>query len=88
MIGVEKMFVCLDCGKIFQDPMRYTETHCLDSPPYEVYSGCPECGGAYAETYQCEDCQEWIVGEYIKTSSGYRFCENCYNTLELGDEIL
>ena len=40
-------YTCLDCGKTFDDPKRWEERHGLDSPPYEDFSGCPYCGGAY-----------------------------------------
>ena len=80
------MWICLDCNKLFAYPKHYTDTHGLDDPPYECYSGCPYCGGAYAETYECDCCGEWITGEYIKAEDGKRYCENCYTTMELGDE--
>jgi DNA-directed RNA polymerase subunit RPC12/RpoP len=87
MIGGKKsMYVCLDCGKIFESPKNYVESHGLDGPPYERWQGCPSCSGAYAEAHECGECGHWITGEYIKTSSGQRICENCYNTMELGDE--
>lgn len=80
------MFVCYDCEKTFDEPKIWTNTHGLDTPPYESYAGCPSCGGAFTETYKCDDCGEWIFDDYVKTASGHRFCENCYNTMELGDE--
>ena len=80
------MYICLDCGKTFLEPKHYTDTHGLDTPPYETYTGCPDCGGAYAEAHQCDECDKWICGTYIKTASGQRICENCYNRYDLGDE--
>ena len=80
------MYICLDCNKIFTNPRHYVESHGLDTPPYEEYDGCPRCGGTYTEAYQCDECGYWITGEYIKTTSGQRICENCYNPMEIGDE--
>ena len=80
------MWICLDCNELFQDPAHYVNTHSLDTPPYEEYDGCPYCGGAYAEAHECDCCGEWITGDYIKTADGKRYCENCYITMELGDE--
>lgn len=80
------MFVCIDCGKIFSNPRNYVESHGLDTPPYESWKGCPSCGGAYTEAFECDECGCWITGEYIKTKNGQRICENCYTTCELGDE--
>lgn len=80
------MFICYDCGSIFYEPKTWTETHGLGSPPYEAYSGCPSCGGAFTETHECACCQKWISGTYVKLINGYRVCENCYVQMELGDE--
>lgn len=80
------MLVCLDCNRIFVNPRHYIESHNLDTPPYEEWDGCPSCGGAYTEAHKCDECDKWITSEYIKTDSGQRICENCYNTMELGDE--
>lgn len=80
------MFICLDCGKIFEEPIHFTERHGLDSPPYEEYDGCPGCGGAFAETYRCSCCGEWITDDYIKTDDDKRYCSDCYQRFEIGGE--
>lgn len=80
------MWICLDCNELFQDPVHYVNTHNLDTPPYEEYYGCPYCGGTYVEAHECDCCGEWIIGDYIKTEDGKRYCEKCYTTMELGDE--
>ena len=81
-----KLLVCLDCGRIFQEPKQWQECHGLDYGPYEHFSGCPVCGGAYAETFECDGCNEFIIKEYIKTSDGKRYCNECVTHMELGDE--
>ena len=86
MIGVIKLFVCLECGSIFEEPAYWEEEHGLDTPPYESMSGCPSCYGSYVEAYKCDECGDWIDGKYIKTDSGDRICENCYIVYELGEE--
>ena len=80
------MFVCMDCGHLFETPYRWEERHGFDYGPFEQWSGCPRCKEAYTEAYQCDCCNEWITGPYIKLESGERICENCYTTMELGDE--
>jgi hypothetical protein len=80
------MFICLDCEHIFEDVKHYIETHGFSSPPYEEWSGCPRCGGTCVEAHQCDECGKWITGEYIKTTSGQRICENCYTVMDLGEE--
>ena len=80
------MFVCYDCSSTFDEPKIWTETHGLNTGPYESLAGCPHCGGAFTETYRCDACNEWIVGPYIKLNSGERICEECYTTYEIGEE--
>jgi hypothetical protein len=70
----------------FYEPKIWVETHGLDTPPFEQYSGCPSCGGAFTKIYKCECCDEWITGPYIKLNSGERICEECYTTYDLGEE--
>ena len=80
------MFICFDCGNVFDTPKHWQETHGLDTPPYEHRSGCPSCGGTYAQAYRCDCCDEWIDGDYIKTDNDQRICKDCYAYMELGDE--
>ena len=88
MIGVDNMFVCLECGHVFSEDevAVWEETHGLDIPPYERWSGCPNCKGGYVEAHQCDDCGEWITGKYVTLNNGKRFCEDCFCVLELDDE--
>lgn len=79
------MFICLDCGCVFDKPKHWIETHGLDSPPYEEWDGCPSCGGAYAETYKCDGCNDWLCGTYAETKNGNKYCENCYEIREVGE---
>ena len=79
------MYICLECDAKFEKPMYYRETHGLDTPPYEEFEACPCCGGAFAETYECDCCGKWITGEYIETDDGYRYCDKCYHFKCIGD---
>lgn len=79
------MYICLECQHVFENPVRYIEKHCLDSPPYEEWDGCPLCGGSSVDAYQCECCGEWIKDAYIKIEHR-RYCQDCYQIFELGDE--
>ena len=78
-------FVCLECGEIFDKPIEWEETHRLDTPPYEKFSGCPYCGGAYTEAPICDCCGEWITDDYIKVDDK-RFCNNCFVHYDLREE--
>ena len=86
MIGVIKLYVCLECGGLFQNPVEWEETHNLDTPPYERFSGSPCCFSNYTTAYKCSCCGEYIVDSYIKIDSDERICGNCYQVMEMGDE--
>lgn len=53
------MFVCLDCGRKFEIPVRIVEKHGWDYPPYEEYDGCPYCAGAIELLCEDYDADEW-----------------------------
>lgn len=72
------MYLCLDCRDLFDEPIKYTEKHSLDTPPYETWFGCPSCGGGYIEAKQCDICKDWITDEYIEINNGTFVCDNCY----------
>ena len=72
------MYICKDCGTLFNTPVEYTEKHGLDSPPYETWYGCPECSGAYTNTFECDVCNKYIIGEYAKVTNGMKICDACF----------
>ena len=74
------MFLCCECGKIFEEPEWHEEYRgeCFGFPSYEEFSTCPECGGVYVETYECDCCEKWITGDYVELDNGSRYCESCY----------
>jgi len=79
-------YTCLECGASFDTPQKYTERHGLETPPYETFTGCPLCGGAYANTIICDGCGKPITGEYVKIlPSGEHFCESCYLVKNFGE---
>ncbi len=79
------MYICLECGKIFNTPKKCIETHGLDTPPYETWHGCPYCEGNYTETYECDVCGQWITGEYVVLDDGTTACYNCYVIRDIAD---
>lgn len=82
------MFVCLECGEVFENVAIWHEDRgeYFGFPSYEECCGSPCCHGDYVETHKCDECEEWICGKYIKTDSGKRVCEDCYCSYELGEE--
>ena len=83
------MLVCLECGYVFDEGdaaiWREDRGEFWGSPCSEELSGCPRCKRACVEAYKCDCCGEWISGDYIKID-GDRYCENCYDKYELGEE--
>ena len=78
------VYICLDCGETFEEPKRYTETHGLDSPPYEEWNVCPYCGGA--TTYKCDVCGKWIDGEFVEILPNHEvYCDKCFDLKDIED---
>lgn len=84
------LFVCVECQRLFsedevviweEDRGEYWGTPC-----HEEIGGCPECGGSYVQAHRCDCCGEWIEDIYIKTNDDKRYCLNCYQVMDLGDE--
>ena len=82
------MFVCIECGGTFEDPIRWNEDRgeYFGFPSYEEYWGSPCCHGDYTEAKLCDCCGNVIQGDYIKTNNGERLCEDCFSYMKLGDE--
>ena len=41
---------------------------------------------SYVETIECDECGQWITGDYIKLNDGTVICDNCYEPKNiLGD---
>lgn len=43
------MYICRNCGEIFEEPHVYYETHGFTDGLYERQSCCPCCRGDYVE---------------------------------------
>lgn len=80
-------FVCVECGCVFQEPKHYIETHGLDTPPYEHFTVCPHCGGAFVEAHCCDCCGEFITADYVVVQDGKRYCEECYSVRNIEDDL-
>jgi hypothetical protein len=77
------MFICLDCGEIFEEPGTFSQRH-----PYgegyatETLACCPYCGSSFAEAEQCTVCGEWF--EKYDITDG--LCDECVKELEEENE--
>ena len=79
------MYICLECGHVFEEPRHFSERHNLDTPPYEQIIGCPCCAGAFAKAIQCDICGKYIEGEYVKTVYEDIYCSDCYTVKDIAD---
>ena len=85
--GLDEL-VCVECGHVFSQPKRYMETHGLDTPPYELFNICPNCGGAFVRAKRCDCCGEVITGEYIKVNDGRCYCDDCCLKYDIADDLI
>ena len=65
------MFKCYDCGREFEEPKTWTESH------RETFSSCPSCGGSYDEAQRCDYC----CGYYLE-SERCGICQDCIDELK------
>jgi len=78
------MYICLDCGYIFTQPQHIVERHGLDTPPFEEYTGCPKCGGAYDYAYMCKYCEAIVPAENF--DKVLAMCNRCISKLDEEDK--
>lgn len=72
------MQICLECGKVFEDDeiahWEESRGEFWGEPAYENMSGCPHCGGAYEEAYECENCGKYFTLDELDEN---HLCEDC-----------
>lgn len=61
------MYICVECGKIFEGVSAWTEPH------GEQLCGCPYCRGAVEEAKECTICGEFHLEEDLTNG----VCECC-----------
>lgn len=68
-------YKCVRCGNIFEEGEEavWTESHGLDCPPYEKWSGCPVCHGNFEETVRCAVCGS----EHLENELNGGVCDDC-----------
>ena len=81
------MYYCPECGEVFEEPMSRREI--VTSDPYPMgfnISVCPSCeSDEFVIAVECNGCNKYIVGEYIKTPNDECYCENCYTKCDTSD---
>ena len=69
------MFICLDCGHVFDEPDTWNEHH-----PYgeghaaEAWCGCPRCGGSFEEAKRCSRCDNYFSRDELEDG----MCNECH----------
>lgn len=87
------MFICKDCGFIFEEPKKYSEDltpgGANEGGSFNIeLKGCPKCQGSFAEAKQCGSCEEWFDADDLTDTTEYfnggcgDCCEGC---IEAGD---
>ena len=76
------MYRCLDCGRIFEDPKNYVETHGFMCGPYEEWTGCPDCSGSYEEVFECDICGKYFTEDELTDG----LCDSCNGEVGEDDE--
>ena len=80
------MYECRECRYQFEKPKKYVEKHGLDTPPFEVWYGCPICAGRYEEIRYCDVCGEPMIHGYSCEGDDRTVCHECAVTLGLLEE--
>ena len=84
------LFVCLECQHIFDEDevaiWKEGRGEYWGTPCSEELNGCPKCRGSFVKAHKCDCCEEWIDNFYMKTDDGKRYCLNCYQVMDLGEE--
>ena len=77
------MYICNDCGEIFDEPATEYEYH-----PYgmgyarEEWAVCPCCSSTcFEEARVCENCGEVITDDYEFGENDEYLCPDCYEEL-------
>ena len=70
------MYICENCGEVFDEPKTIYETHGLPCPPYEAWSACPNCESTnISDAKQCSHCGEWVA------ETREDLCDVCYGDM-------
>jgi hypothetical protein len=70
------MFICPECGCLFEEAARFGEVHNeLDEKAIEYFSCCPNCGDLnFEEAVRCDYCEEEFREDDL---IGGTLCKDC-----------
>lgn len=71
------MFICLDCGEVFETPSAVIEDmgECHGERAYREYKVSPCCGGDYDYASACEKCGNYTTPSQYDRFGLCSFCE-------------
>jgi len=82
------LYICTDCGATFDEPKEVTETHGLETPPYEKLLVCPEClSSDYDTAVMCGRCKTAVPSAGCYFVDNTHYCTKCFATLDLTDKL-
>ena len=70
------MYICKDCGELFEDPKKVIEQEYYGSRLYS--SECPWCGGDFEEVKECLGCGK----HYGESDLNEGLCTKCEKKLQ------
>ena len=77
------MYICDECRSVFAQPDDYYVQGDEEGHVFRVTS-CPYCmSESIRRTWQCDNCGEYLEGEYCETIHGDVLCSKCYIIKEL-----
>lgn len=68
------MFICNECGYVFDEPATFSEHHPYGSgTATETFACCPSCKGPFDEAVKCSSCGEYFAEEDLEDG----MCADC-----------
>ena len=77
------MFICKECGAIFEEPRITSESHPYgEGSASEEWAYCPVCGeSGFEEAHQCSRCSEYFAFDDLDYIGHSLYCEVCSDDL-------
>lgn len=73
------MFICNDCGAMYDSLEKFHEYIDDDGHEYNIYYGCPNCRSDNVDQLcKCDLCGEYVADGYVLLKDGTIACNNCY----------
>lgn len=74
-------YKCCECGEVFDEDEVQTwdeyRGECFGFPAYETLAGCPQCGEAFEEAYECKGCGRYFLSDELFGDVTEGYCADC-----------